>query len=158
MSETKSYSGYIVVNWKDDDLRFRKSKPSKSERSPFEVPVKVNFDVEVPDFEIPEMSQTLEIPKVQVKQAVSELVDYEEEDPLVDPEQVLFHEFESIQEKIWELESETAWTEEVTAEEKVNWFRSLLSQEYSEANREQVVQFLEEKLTEYKEEERPDSE
>lgn len=150
MAETKNYSGYIVVNWKDDDLRFRKSKPSKSERSPFEVPVRVNFDIEVPEFDIPEVSQTLEIPQVQVKQAVSELVDYEEEDPLVEPEQVLFHRPDVIKGNVEELEEEPEWKTDLSSEEKVDWFRSLLSHEYSEANRAEVVEFLENKLNEYK--------
>jgi len=153
VSKTKTYSGYIIVNWKDDDLRFRKSKPSKSERSPFEVPVEANLDVEVPDFNVPEMSQTLEIPQVQVKQAVSELVDYEEDDPLVEPEKILFHRPEVIKADVEELISEVRWDAELSNEEKISWFRSLLSHEYSEANRDEVVEFLEEKLIEYKDEE-----
>jgi len=148
-SDTKSYNGYIVVNWKDDDLRFRQTRPGKSDRSPFEVPVKVSFEVIVPEFDIPEISQTLEIPEVQVKQAASELVDYEDEELLFDPEEVLYFPYSRVKTKIENLEDEPEW-KELNNEEKIRWFRGLLGQEYGEQNREEMVELLESKLEDYK--------
>ena len=68
---TTTYSGYLIVDWRDDDLRFRKTKPSKSDRGPTEYPVEVEVAVEVPEYDIPTLAAELEVPEAQVRQAAA---------------------------------------------------------------------------------------
>lgn len=65
----KTYTGYLIVNYRDDELRFRKTKPSKGERSPSEYPVKVEVAAEVPDFDIPTLAAEFSVPEAQIKRA-----------------------------------------------------------------------------------------
>lgn len=69
MSETRTYDGYLLVDWRDDDLRFRKTKPTKSERKPTEYPVEVSVEVEVPEYDVPTLAAELSVPEAQVKRA-----------------------------------------------------------------------------------------
>jgi len=149
-SKTKKYSGFLIVNWKDDKIRFRQTKPSKSNRSPFEIPVKANLAIEVPEFDIPEISQTLQVPKVQVKQAVSEMVDYEDEETdFPEPSEFMWRDSADLIEKIEDLMIEGDL--ELSSTDKLNWLRDMLRYEYSNSCREDVVQFLEDNISEVKE-------
>lgn len=87
MTRTKKYTGWLVLNWRDDDIRFRKTKPSKSDRSPAEYPVKVSVEAEIPELDIPEIAAELNVPQPQVRQvAYSDLLEGDELDapPWVD--------------------------------------------------------------------------
>lgn len=151
MTETteKQFSGYIVVNWKEEDVRHRKSKPSNGDLSPFEVAVKHDLTVEVPEMEIPTLSTTLQVPEVQVKEAVSELtdVDYEEESEFPEPRKVMFQEAENLEEDLNEFENQEDFE---ATEAYVKWLRDLLSYEYENRGRQSVVNLLENRIVEVK--------
>jgi len=68
----KTFHGYAILNWKEGDMKLRKTKPSDKNLSPYQVPVQLNFTLEVPEIEIPEISTTMEIEQAQVRQVVSE--------------------------------------------------------------------------------------
>ena len=70
MTKKKTYTGWLIINWRDDDVRFRKTKPSKSDRSPAEYPVKVSVEATVPDVDIPEIAAELNVPTPQVREVV----------------------------------------------------------------------------------------
>lgn len=70
-TNTKTYNGYLIVDWRDDDLRFRKTKPSKDDRGPTEYPVEVEVEVEVPEFDIQTLAAELTVPEAQIRQAVA---------------------------------------------------------------------------------------
>ncbi len=71
-ARTKTYRGWVLVDWRDDDLRFRKTKPDKSDRKPTEYPVKVELEVEVPELETPTLAAEICVPETQVKRVVYE--------------------------------------------------------------------------------------
>ena len=150
MSETKEFSGYLYINWKDDDLRLRKTKQNNP--SPYEIVTKVSVDVEIPEMDIPEISKTIEVSEVQVKEAVQEIIDFDEFDgaDLPEPRQVLLHDEEYLIDRFDELED--AELEEITAENRVNWMRDLLAYEYQNSHRDGVIAYLEDKLQSYKRE------
>lgn len=68
---TKTYTGYLVVDWRDDDLRFRKTRPGSNDRGPTEYPVEVSVEVEVPEFDIPELAADMKVPAPAVREAVA---------------------------------------------------------------------------------------
>ena len=68
---TKEYSGFLVVDWRDDDLRFRKTRPGAGDRGPTEYPVEVTVEVEVPEFDIPDLSADMKVPAPAVREAVA---------------------------------------------------------------------------------------
>lgn len=68
---TKEYSGFLVVDWRDDDLRFRKTRPGAGDRGPTEYPIEVSVEVEVPEFDIPELAADMKVPEPQVREAVA---------------------------------------------------------------------------------------
>lgn len=149
---TKNYSGFLIVNWKNDDIRFRQTKPSKSERSPYETPVKTKVAVEVPDLDIPEISTTLQIPEVQVKEAVSDLTDveFEDESEFPEPRKVMFQEAQELKDDLDEFEEQDGFE---PGEHYVTWLRTLLSYEYENRGRQDVVNLLENRLVEVKSDE-----
>jgi hypothetical protein len=78
---TKTYSGYLIVDWRDDDLRFRKTRPSKKNRGPTEYPVAVEIEVAVPEFDVPTLAAELSVPEAQVRQTAASAVYAEGESP-----------------------------------------------------------------------------
>jgi hypothetical protein len=78
-SETKQYRGYLVVNWRDDEVRFRKTEPTSRRSSPYELAIPVNVAVRVPDVPVPEISAEIEVPPAQVIEAVTHERDVDEE-------------------------------------------------------------------------------
>lgn len=146
MSKTKTFSSFIYINWKDEDMRMRKTKQNSP--SPYEVVTKVSIDVEIPDFDIPEISKTIEVPEVEIKEAVSEMVEFEElTQDMPEPRKVLLHEKEYIVENFNDLEEDL---EGDVGEEFVNWIRELLAYEYKNNARSEVIHYLEDKLHEYR--------
>jgi len=45
----KIFKGYLILNWKNGSLSVRKTQPKKSNLSPFEIPIRLEIKVEVPD-------------------------------------------------------------------------------------------------------------
>lgn len=43
----KTYSGYLIANWRDDDLRYRKTRPD--DLAPRELSIPVSISVAVPE-------------------------------------------------------------------------------------------------------------
>jgi len=78
---TKTYNGYLIVDWRDDDLRFRKTRPDKSDRGPTEYPVEVEVEVEVPEYDIPTLAAELSVPEADVRQAAASEVYAESNGP-----------------------------------------------------------------------------
>jgi len=61
----KSYAGYLIINWRDGNMRLRQSSPSLL---PYEVAVKFKVTVKVPDLQIPVIDMgTIEVPEVKVE-------------------------------------------------------------------------------------------
>jgi hypothetical protein len=69
---TKSYSGYLIVDWRDDEVRYRKTRPDAAQRGPTEYPIELSLEVEVPEFEMPELAATMSVPEPQVRETVAE--------------------------------------------------------------------------------------
>jgi hypothetical protein len=77
---TRTYNGYLIINWHDDDLRFRKTTPSKSDHAPTEYSVEVEIDVAVPEFDVPTLAAEFKVPEAQVRQTAASEV-YAEGEP-----------------------------------------------------------------------------
>ena len=63
----KSLSAYLVVDWRDEDLKVRKTKP---ETSPYEVAVPLDLEIEVPEVDVQTLSARLEVPQAHVHKIV----------------------------------------------------------------------------------------
>jgi hypothetical protein len=68
----KTYSGYLIVDWRDDEVRFRKTRPDAASRGPTEYPVEVTVEVDVPEFDPPEIATSMSVPEPQVREHVAE--------------------------------------------------------------------------------------
>ena len=68
--ETKTYEGFLIVNWRDDNVRFRKTKPASRKTSPYEVAIEVTVNITVPDIEIPSIEADITVPPAEVEQAI----------------------------------------------------------------------------------------
>jgi len=68
---TETYSGYLIVDWRDDNLRYRKTRPDKSDRGPTEYPVRVEVEVEVPEYDIPTLATELSVPESKVREVAA---------------------------------------------------------------------------------------
>lgn len=71
----KSLSAYLVVDWRDEDLKVRKTKP---ETSPYEVAVPLDLEIEVPEIDVQSLSARLEVPQANVHEIVQGEVHDEE--------------------------------------------------------------------------------
>jgi len=45
----KNFTGYIILNWKRNNFIVRKTKPELSRLNPFEIPIRLEIKVEVPE-------------------------------------------------------------------------------------------------------------
>lgn len=68
----KVISGYLVIHWKDESLKVRKTKPS--DLSPYQIALDVNLTIEVPEVDTPEIAERLVIPQPTVEGLVQEQV------------------------------------------------------------------------------------
>lgn len=69
-TETKTYDGYLIVNWRDDELRFRKTAPTGS-LAPQELAIPLTVDVTIPEVQVPEIHADIEVPPAKVNRAVT---------------------------------------------------------------------------------------
>lgn len=75
---TKTFDYYTVVNWKEEQIRARKTKPGTL--GPFEVSIPSTLTVDIPDIDVPEISDRLVIPQPTVDRIAKEAV-FDEEYP-----------------------------------------------------------------------------
>lgn len=66
--ETKTFEGYLIVDWKRGEMRHRKTKPN--DISPTELAIPVSIDVRVPEVQIPTIEAAIDVPAAQVEQSV----------------------------------------------------------------------------------------
>lgn len=153
MSNNRKVKGYLMYNYKQDKLRVRQTKPSKSDVSPYEIPLRLNLEVNVPDFDIKEISKTIDIPETKVREAVSSLeaVEYESETDLPDPKRVLVdNNAEGLEDFFDEFVADVEIRDTDELQEIVDWVRDILAEEYSQRRRDDVIEVLEDELTELK--------
>ena len=152
--KNKSKQGYLVYNYYQDDMRFRKSKPSMKKISPYELPIKISFEIKIPDISIPEISKTIEIPEAKVREAVADLdidsVDLSSELP--QPKYYLANnDVESIESQFEDIGFDSLLDEEV--EKYIDWLRELYKSELNIYNRDSVLSVIEDALVKVREKE-----
>lgn len=74
----KTIDGWLVVDWKKEKTRTRKSKPSASELGTNELLAKLNIDVSVPEVDVPTLALEIDVPEPQVFAATLEAIDDED--------------------------------------------------------------------------------
>jgi hypothetical protein len=104
----QTYSGYLVINWRDDDVRFRKTAPSNREVAPTEIAIPVSVGVTVPEVEVPEITAEVEVPAAKVEHAVAD----EQETDDVDRGDGIETDGGTAHEPITELQSAVVWYHE----------------------------------------------
>lgn len=72
MAETKTITGWLVVDWKKGNHRTRKSKPSAGDLGKNELLAKISIEVHVPDVPTAELAVAIDVPEPQVRQAALE--------------------------------------------------------------------------------------
>lgn len=68
----KNLSAYLIVNWKDETIKSRKTEPSQSKLSPYEIAIPASVEVVVPDVEVPELTARIEVPRANVESGLIE--------------------------------------------------------------------------------------
>jgi|GEM_PF-2317329 len=76
MSNQKTITGWLVIDWKQGSHRTRKSKPDSLGTN--ELLAKLNVDIEIPDVDVPELALQIDVPEPQVHAATLEALDDEE--------------------------------------------------------------------------------
>ena len=65
---SKSFVGFLVLNWKTGKVIVKKRKGSKT--SPYDITINYDIKVNIPDLKIVELKGEFTVPEVQVKEAV----------------------------------------------------------------------------------------
>lgn len=68
ISETKEYGGYLVINWRDDDVRYRKTPPENP--GPQELAIPLELTINVPEVQVPTIEAAIDVPAAKVEQSV----------------------------------------------------------------------------------------
>lgn len=63
----KDISAFLVVDWRDEKLKVRKTRP---ETSPYEVAVPLDLEIEVPEVDVESLSARLQVPQAHVHKIV----------------------------------------------------------------------------------------
>lgn len=74
----KTITGWLIVDWKNDQHRTRKSEPNQSDLGAYELPAKLSVDVTVPEVDTPELALEIDVPEPQVFAAHLEAIDDED--------------------------------------------------------------------------------
>lgn len=147
----KSYSGYIIYDWKENNARIRKSKPKKSQLGKNELCMDLSIDTHIPEPEIDDIAIEAEIPKVKVRQAIADImdIDVDEDTGLPDPEDLLYgaDNAAQLEESIDQVYNQYGYEEPMAM---VRWLRTMLGHEAANLSRESVMSLIEEKLIEYR--------
>jgi len=67
---TKKFSGFLILHWKNMDVRYCKRKPHTL--GPYEIPLKLDLDIKMPDLIQPVISGEIEIPAAKAKDIIIE--------------------------------------------------------------------------------------
>lgn len=76
MTNQKTITGYLVIDWKQGSHRTRKSKPDSLGTN--ELLAKLSVDVEIPEVDVPELALQIDVPEPQVHAAALEALDDDE--------------------------------------------------------------------------------
>ncbi|GAA0648918.1 hypothetical protein [Salarchaeum japonicum] len=66
-AETKTIEGFLTVNWQDETLRVRKTKPEAGERGRTELVLPISLDVHVPEIDTPVIEGDITVPAADVE-------------------------------------------------------------------------------------------
>lgn len=69
MSETKTITAWLIIDWRDGGHRTRKSRPKQSDLGTNELMTKVNVEINVPDIDVPTLSAKIDVPEPRVHAA-----------------------------------------------------------------------------------------
>lgn len=69
---TKTLKYHLVVDWKKETVRARKTPPSGI--GPFELHIPAELEIEIPDVDVPSISERLEVPQPSVQRIALEAV------------------------------------------------------------------------------------
>jgi len=78
MTNEKTIDGWLVVDWKKEKHRTRKSKPDASDLGTNELLAKLKVDVTVPEVDVPTLAVSIDVPEPQVFAATLEAIDEED--------------------------------------------------------------------------------
>lgn len=70
-------TNWLVIDWKAESTRTRKSKPSQTDLGTNELATKLTLDVEIPEVEVDELRAKVKVPKPRVEKTALEDIDDE---------------------------------------------------------------------------------
>jgi len=73
----KTITGWLVVDWRNETHRTRKSKPGATDLGANEVLAKLNVEVNIPEVDVPALGIAVDVPEPQVHAATLEALDDE---------------------------------------------------------------------------------
>lgn len=73
--KTRTIDGYLVVDWKKEQIRARKTEPNQSELGTNELIADLKVTVTVPEIPVPEVAAAFEVPEPMVESAIAEAID-----------------------------------------------------------------------------------
>lgn len=74
----KNITAWLVVDWKSESVKARKTEPHLSELGTNELKAKVDVGVDVPDVDVPTLSLNIDVPEPRVYAATIEALDEED--------------------------------------------------------------------------------
>jgi len=82
-TQTKTFECYLVIDWKNEKIRQRKTEPT--DVAPTELAIPVSLDINVPEVSVPTIEAAIDVPAAQVEHSVvEETRELAEERDLVD--------------------------------------------------------------------------
>jgi len=74
----KQITGWLVIDWKNETHRTRKSKPKATDLGANEVLAELNVEIHIPEVEVPTLDVAVDVPEPQVYGAELEALEPEE--------------------------------------------------------------------------------
>ncbi|GAA1280200.1 hypothetical protein GCM10009725_30080 [Aeromicrobium tamlense] len=65
---TKNFELFLVIDWKNDKVRHRKTEPA--DLAPTQLAIPVSIDINVPEVTVPTIEAAIDVPAAQVEQSV----------------------------------------------------------------------------------------
>ena len=62
----KNINGYLIINMKTKNIGFRIREPKELSR--YEIPVKINLNLDIPEQQIPTLDKTIKVPDSKLKE------------------------------------------------------------------------------------------
>lgn len=140
MPGDKKIDGWLVVDWKQESLKARKTKPTVGELGTNELMAKVSVDVSVPDVDIPTLALEIDVPEPKVYAATIEALD---DDDLPDWSGVANEKVEANRKALEHANNSTEWKGAVD-ETTVDVLREFSGRPDVENVREYIVSFAHE--------------